>query len=641
MPTFSEFEFDPRLQAAVDELGYKLPTPIQEKCVPLLLEGKDIAGLAQTGTGKTAAYLLPLLERWLRSQEPEAKDLDVPSEMRDSQTSQTQNPSIDGLSTGPRIPAVISRRFGQWRQSQFILILVPTRELVDQVADSIEKFTKHFSCRYVTVYGGTGYDKQKEAFRNQVDFVVATPGRLIDLYKEHCVDLKQVRAVVFDEADRMFDLGFKDDMKYILQRIPNDRQFLVFSATLNFDVLNVAYQFGANPIEITLSKDQPKAENVKDMIFHVGNEDKPQYILSLFQKYKPKQAIIFSNFKHSVEHLAQFLNRNQIPAMAISSLLSQPQRTRVIDLFKADNENNVLVATDVAARGLDIQGVDLVVNYELPNDPETYVHRIGRTGRAGAEGTAYSLVSDRDVEALSRIEEFLKHKLEAGWFETQDLVTDFQPFVVRRDFEARGSGGHGGGGGTYRSGGGGGQSRGSGGRSFRRERGPGGPRRAPQGNGPGGGTGLGNGRSPSAGAGTGAEARLSQGANAGENSAAQSNGKGRDGARRFSKAGTANRGQDSRRSQAQRPQSKSQSSSQAQRPSSSQGSSAPHGQRSHQGSRTSQGSRSAQGSRASQAPRKSSGSGIASGQKRSASTVPKKSIVNKVKGLFSKVFGKG
>src|SRR5690606_37120246 len=168
----------------------------------------------------------------------------------------------------------------------------------------------------------------------------------------------------------------------ILHRIPRERQFLVFSATLNFDVLRTAYQFGSEPIEINVSRDQAKAENVKDMIFHVGQDEKPQHLLSLIKKHNPQQSIIFTNFKMSVEKVAHFLNSNGIQAMAISSLLSQAQRNRVIQQFKAENNMNVLVATDVAARGLDIQGVDLVVNYDLPNDPESYVHRIGRTGRA-------------------------------------------------------------------------------------------------------------------------------------------------------------------------------------------------------------------------------------------------------------------
>ncbi len=383
---FSELQLDPRLFSATEKMGYQDCTPIQTAVIPHVLAGKDISGLAQTGTGKTAAFLIPLMNR------------------------------------------ILTGNFQDWAQSNFILILVPTRELAEQVYENIQKLGESTGLTGIAVYGGTGYDKQKDAFRKNVDFVVATPGRLIDLYKDNCVDLKQVRAIVFDEADRMFDMGFKDDMKYILQRVPRERQFLVFSATLNFDVLNTAYQFGAEPVEIDVSRDQAKAENVKDFIFHCGHDEKPSYLLSILKKHNPRQVIIFSNFKFNVERIASFLSQNAIPAMGISSLLTQAQRNRVIELFKAENEKNILVATDVAARGLDIKGVDMIINYELPNEAESYVHRIGRTGRAGAEGKAFSLVCDRDIESLARVEDYLKHKLESAWLEDAELIKEFSPF---------------------------------------------------------------------------------------------------------------------------------------------------------------------------------------------------------------------
>jgi ATP-dependent RNA helicase RhlE len=383
---YAELNLEPRLMSAIEKMGYQDCTPIQEVVIPHIIAGKDISGLAQTGTGKTAAFVIPLIDR------------------------------------------ILKNTFTDWRSPNFILILVPTRELAEQVYENVQMLNEFSGLKGVAVYGGTSYEKQKEAFRQNVEFVVATPGRLIDLYKEHFLDLKQVRAVVFDEADRMFDMGFKDDMKYILQRIPRERQFLVFSATLNFDVLNTAYEFGADPIEVNVSKDQARAENVKDEIFHLGHQDKPAYLLSLLKKYNPRQAIIFSNFKVNVERIASFLSQNGVPAMGISSLLTQAQRNRVIELFKADNEKNILVATDVAARGLDIKGVDMVINFELPNDAESYVHRIGRTGRAGAEGRAFSLVCDRDVESLGRVEDYLKKKLETGWVEDTEIVKEFVRF---------------------------------------------------------------------------------------------------------------------------------------------------------------------------------------------------------------------
>ncbi|MFN3455463.1 MAG: DEAD/DEAH box helicase [Pseudobdellovibrio sp.] len=389
---YVDLELDSRLQAAISALGYSEATPIQQQSFLPIVQGKDVAGLAQTGTGKTAAFLIPLIERILKAEtQPEHE-----------------------------------RAFKDWTAYSTILILVPTRELADQIHENIKKLTQGTGLKSFPLYGGTGYEKQKEALSSNLQFIVSTPGRLIDLYKEHFVDFKKVKAIVFDEADRMFDMGFKDDMKYILSRIERNRQFLVFSATLNFDVLNTAYQFGSEPVEINISKDVAKADNVKDAIFHIGHEEKPQHLLSVLKKENPTQTIIFTNFKNNVDRIAHFLTSNGIPAMGISSLMSQSQRNLVISKFKETNNQNVLVATDVAARGLDISNVDLVINYELPQDCESYVHRIGRTGRAGQTGKAFSLVCDRDVESLSRIEEYTKKKIEIDYLEDGDLIKDFK-----------------------------------------------------------------------------------------------------------------------------------------------------------------------------------------------------------------------
>jgi ATP-dependent RNA helicase RhlE len=392
---YSDLNLDARLNAAIDKLQYAEATAIQEQTIPHILEGKDVAGLAQTGTGKTAAFLIPLIERILRAQSDKES----------------------------------SRAFKDWNARSYILILVPTRELADQINDNVIKLSDGCGIKTYPLYGGTGYEKQKAALNEGLQFVVSTPGRLIDLFKENCIDLKQVKAIVFDEADRMFDMGFKDDMKYILQRIPKERQFLVFSATLNFDVLNTAYQFGAEPVEINISRDQAKAENVKDWILHIGDNEKPMHLLSILKKENAKQVMIFTNFKHNVDRLSSFLIQNKIPAMGISSLMSQSQRNSVIEKFKAENDQNILVATDVAARGLDINGVDLVINFEMPQDPESYVHRIGRTGRAGREGKAFSFISDKDIDSLARVEEYTKKKIEASFLEDSELIKDFKTFT--------------------------------------------------------------------------------------------------------------------------------------------------------------------------------------------------------------------
>ena len=420
---FSELQLRPALAGAIEKLNFQDCTPVQAATMPHIIEGRDVAGLAQTGTGKTAAFLLPLMERILCAQ------------INPEQTAEEER-ELAG-----------KRAFPDWKPNQFILVLVPTRELCDQVYENAKSLAGESGLRAVSIYGGVSYDKQKQGLRDGVEIVIATPGRLIDLYKEHLCDLKQVRAIVFDEADRMFDMGFKDDMKFILQRVPKERQFLVFSATLNMDVMSTAYQFGANPVDVDVSRDQAKAENVDDKIFHVGSDEKAMYLLSLLRVHKPRQAIVFSNFKMNVPRISQFLNDNGVPAVGISSLLTQTQRTRVMEQFKSDaSDRNILVATDVAARGLDIKGVDMVVNYELPDDAENYVHRIGRTGRAGAKGIAFSLVSDRDVEALGRVEEYLRHKVDSGWIEDSDLVKDYVAFPSDRHREYGAGNGRGGGG---------------------------------------------------------------------------------------------------------------------------------------------------------------------------------------------------
>jgi ATP-dependent RNA helicase RhlB len=392
---FTDFQLHPTLIKAIEAMGYNSCTPIQARCLPILLKGQDIAGLAQTGTGKTAAFLIPMIDRILRSQE---KNEELPD-----------------------------RVFKEWQDSNFILILVPTRELVTQVLDNLHQLTAGSGLTSIFLYGGVGYDEQKASLKKPYQFLVATPGRLLDLYKEGLVDFKQVRAMIFDEADRMFDMGFQQDVFFILNRVPKERQLLMFSATLNFQVTEMAYEAHSNPVEIDVSRDKVTTENIEDFIIHLGKDEKPKYLLSIFKKYNPQQVIIFSNFKNKVNRVADFLTENGYPALGISSLMTQVQRNRVIERFKSENKHNIMVATDLAARGLDIKGVDLVINYELPEDAENYVHRIGRTGRAEQKGMAISFVSDRDVESLVRIEEYLKEKLDTIWLDDADFVTDFKP----------------------------------------------------------------------------------------------------------------------------------------------------------------------------------------------------------------------
>lgn len=402
---FSELSLSQPLAEAIEKTGYSQLTPIQEQAFPIIVSGQDLAGLSQTGTGKTAAFLIPLIERILRGSETTESELKT------------------------------TRGFADWKPFHTILVLEPTRELAEQSYENFNKLTVGTGLKAAILFGGVGYDKQKEALADHPAMIFATPGRLIDLYKENHVDFKQVRAVVFDEADRLFDMGFRDDMKYVLQRVPKERQMILFSATLNLEVMNVAYQFGSLPVEINVSRDQAKAEHVKDSIFHVGHKEKPQHLLSLLKIYSEnaKQVIVFTNYKNQVNSLTQFLVKNNYPAVGISSLLSQSQRLSVMSKFKSENEHNCLVATDVAARGLDIKGVDLVINYDLPQDPETYVHRIGRTGRAGRDGVALSLVSDRDVDSLTRIQDLTNKKIDVGFLEDDQIIKEYAEMPYERD----------------------------------------------------------------------------------------------------------------------------------------------------------------------------------------------------------------
>lgn len=404
MPNFSEFNLDEKILKKIQEMGFSETTKIQSKAIPLVQAGKDVSGLAQTGTGKTAAFLIPTLQRLYATWGEQQREGVKP--------------------------------FENWSARSTVLILVPTRELAEQVSTNLKELSDNETVSYVTVYGGVAYEKQKALLEKGATFIIATPGRLIDLYKEKFFDPKQVKSVIFDEADRMFDMGFKDDMKFLLDRIPRDRQFLVFSATLNFDVLRVAYEYGSDPVEIEIDRSLPRTDQVKDEVLHVGQNEKPMFLMSLLKSKDFDQAIVFTNFVRNVPRIEKFLQMNGFKALGISSALSQSHRTKVMESFR-NGETNILVATDVAARGLDIDNVDIVVNYELPDDSENYVHRIGRTGRAGRDGLAFSLSSEKDVEALKRLESFLKSKLVIGWLEDSALVKDFKPFPYTFDPQAK------------------------------------------------------------------------------------------------------------------------------------------------------------------------------------------------------------
>ena len=418
---FEEFNLSQEVLEGIRKCDFKECTPVQEAVIPLILEGKDIDGLSQTGTGKTAAFLIPLIERVFQSIKASYDDLDLAVRKAEGEI-------ISDDDSGDTVSKEGKWTYPHWKKGHFILILDPTRELAQQVYDDLIRLKGETNIKPVLIYGGSGYESQKEELASDFEFIISTPGRLIDLYKQHVIDLKQCRGVVFDEADRMFDMGFKSDMQFLLYRIPKHRQILLFSATLNFDVTQMIYQFGANPVEFNFSRDDIKAENIDDQLYHIGGDEKPRYLLSILKKFKPQQTIVFSNFKNQIGRIVHFLNENGYQAVGMSSLLPQNQRKQVMEHFKTAKKQSVLVATDLAARGLDIKELDLVINFELPEQSENYVHRMGRTGRAGRSGQAVSLVSEKDIESLARIESYLKNKIRVGWLEDKEIIQDFKVF---------------------------------------------------------------------------------------------------------------------------------------------------------------------------------------------------------------------
>ena len=418
---FDQLNLSKKVLDGIRKCDFKECTPVQEAVIPLILEGKDIDGLSQTGTGKTAAFLIPLIERVLQSIKASSDDLSLA--VKEAKGETTNNKDSNHTTDKKNKWA-----YPNWKKGHFILILDPTRELAQQVYDDLIKLKGDTSIKPVLIHGGSKYESQKEELAADFNFTISTPGRLIDLYKQHVIDLKQCRGIVFDEADRMFDMGFKSDMQFLLYRIPKHRQILLFSATLSFDVTQMIYQFGANPVEFNFSRDDIKAENIDDQLFHIGADQKPQYLLSILKKFKPQQAIVFSNFKNQISRVVHFLNENGYQTVGMSSLLPQSQRKQVIEHFKTATKQSILVATDLAARGLDIKELDMVINFELPEQPENYIHRMGRTGRAGRSGQAVSLSGEKDIEALGRIEAYLKNKIKVGWLEDEEIIQDFKGF---------------------------------------------------------------------------------------------------------------------------------------------------------------------------------------------------------------------
>ncbi len=364
--TFNDLGLSAEILRAVSEQGYSEPTPIQTQAIPVILEGRDLLAGAQTGTGKTAGFTLPMLQKLSQ-----------------------------GRATG-RAPRA--------------LVLTPTRELAAQVAESIRNYGKYLPLKSTVIFGGVKPGPQIRQLQNGVDIVIATPGRLLDHVQQGHVDLSQVETFVLDEADRMLDMGFIHDIKKIQQRLPKQRQNLMFSATYSSEIRQLANGLLNNPATVEVARQNTAAETVAQRILPVDKKRKSELLSHLIGAENWQQVLVFTRTKHGANRLAEYLNKSGLRADAIHGNKSQAARTRALRDFKA-GKTRVLVATDIAARGLDIDQLPHVVNFELPNVAEDYVHRIGRTGRAGREGEAISLVCVDEHKLLRDIERLLKREL--------------------------------------------------------------------------------------------------------------------------------------------------------------------------------------------------------------------------------------
>jgi len=389
--SFDSLGLAPESLRAVADQGYSTPTPVQSQAIPIVLGGRDLLAGAETGTGKTAAFVLPMLQ---------------------------------GLH---------ERRNGGPRRVR-ALVIVPTRELALQVEESVRIYGKHRPIRSVAIYGGVRMDRQVRALRHGAEIVVATPGRLLDHVRQRTIDLRSVEVLVLDEADRMLDMGFIHDIKAILKLLPEDRQSLLFSATFNSHIRKLAEQFLRDPESVDAAARNAPAAPIRQLVHPVDKGQKRHLLSHLVRSQQIGQALVFTRTKRGANRLAEQLDMDGISATAIHGNKSQSQRVRALAAFKKGHAQ-VLVATDVAARGLDIEALPHVVNFELPTVPEDYVHRIGRTGRAGTDGTAISLVSHDEHEQIRDIEKLLKKPIE------RQVVEGFEPSMPLPTGQSRGNGG--------------------------------------------------------------------------------------------------------------------------------------------------------------------------------------------------------
>ncbi len=379
-PLFNSLPLDPKLLRAVADAGYTAMTPIQAKAIPIVLAGRDVMGAAQTGTGKTAAFTIPLLQKMLRHE------------------SASMSPA---------------------RHPVRALVLAPTRELADQVANNVKTYAKHTNLRSTVVFGGIDMKPQTLVLKGGVEVLIATPGRLLDHIEAKNAVLNQVEYVVLDEADRMLDIGFLPDLQRILSYLPKERQTLLFSATFSPEIKKLANSYLQDPVLVEVARPNATATNVEQRFYSTTDDDKRRVVTQLLKTRKLTQAIVFVNSKLGAARLARSFERDGLRTAALHGDKSQDERLKSLAAFKA-GEVDLLVATDVAARGLDIADLPAVFNFDVPFHAEDYIHRIGRTGRAGASGLAVTLVTSSDTRFVSDIEKLLKMKLDIEPIELED-----------------------------------------------------------------------------------------------------------------------------------------------------------------------------------------------------------------------------
>ncbi len=406
---FSDFELPQPVRQGIEETGFSQCTPIQAGTLPIALKGHDVAGQAQTGTGKTAAFLIATFSHLLNNPAPERRE-----------TSQ------------PRA-----------------VILAPTRELAIQIHKDAESLGRHTGLVLGLVYGGVDYEKQRRQLREGIDILIGTPGRIIDYHKQRVFDLRAVQVMVLDEADRMFDLGFIKDIRYVLRRMPkpDKRLSMLFSATLSYRVMELAYEHMNNPELVKVEADRVTAERVRQEVFYPSNEEKIPLLLGLLAKYQPERSIVFVNTKRVAEEVHAYLIGNDRKAALLSGDVPQRKRQTLLKGF-GEGEYDILIATDVAARGLHIPDVTHIFNYDLPQSGEDYVHRIGRTARAGAEGDAVSFACEEYAFHLPEIEEYIDQKISMSSVSADLMVEPKPPAKIERKRRPppRGKGGKGHGG---------------------------------------------------------------------------------------------------------------------------------------------------------------------------------------------------